>query len=187
MQGRCCFCSKTLRWVGQPRDVMTRDELVKKYQMDDNWSVLLNDGKTTIKGLFADQRIPNEDVPAGMYKYDLREDDTLYCPATIEKRVVVNFYGTFITDEPLDFGGKDYIELDTDYCETDVMLWGFGYSESDLEGCSIVTWPDSQKVSDIKGFYAVANLIDDKEGLDKYGMQAYVVPDWWLEENNVTL
>lgn len=92
---------------------MTKEELIAKYKMDKDWAVKLKDG-TIIKGLFVCVRVADEDVPNGMFKYDLREDDYGdYCPATIEKCVCVNHYGTFITDEPIDFGGKDYLELDT--------------------------------------------------------------------------
>ena len=158
---------------------MTREELIAKYRMDEDWGIVLKDG-TVINGLFVCVRVADEDVPDGMFKYDLREDDCLDCPATIEKRVLVNHYGTFITDEPIDFGGKDYLELDTSEYEPNLYMWPYGYSDIELLGRTIVTWPDSQDLMEVKGFYDNAYLINDEEGLEKYGSSAYVVDKYWL-------
>lgn len=165
---------------------MTREELISKYQMDEDWGIVLKD-KTVIKGLFVCVRVDSADVPEGMHKYELREHDWLDCPASVEKRVVVNFYGTFVTDEPIDFGGADFLELDTEDCEPDLYEWEFGYTEDALSGRTIVTWPDTQELMEVKGFYGAAYLINDEEGLAKYGSAAYVVDNWWLKANGIKL
>ena len=64
--------------------------------------------------LFTNDRIPDELVPTGTYKYDLRGgDETDFC--TIERHVGVNHSGTILTFAPFEFkNGKNYIELDDD-------------------------------------------------------------------------
>ena len=96
--------------------VMTRQELIKKYGMDEDYFIVTVDGRT-INGLFTCLRIPQSDIPDGMHRYDLREpddDDCDYVPVTVEKFVMVNHYGTFVTDEEIDLGKDGYIELRTD-------------------------------------------------------------------------
>lgn len=63
--------------------------------------------------LFSDDRITDDDVPDGMYHYDLREGDgynTYF--GSIEPEVIVDFAGSIITLRPFDFGTDGYIELD---------------------------------------------------------------------------
>ena len=64
--------------------------------------------------LFTNDRIPDELVPVGTYKYDLRGgDETDFC--TIERHVGVNHSGTILTFAPFEFeNDKNYIELDED-------------------------------------------------------------------------
>lgn len=69
-----------------------------------------------LKGIYADRRIDDSEVPNGMYRYDFREgkgvDDVYF--GSIEPNVKVDHAGSFITKEPLDFGTDGYIELDYD-------------------------------------------------------------------------
>ena len=62
--------------------------------------------------LFTSERLTAEDVPKGLYCYHLRESDTDGSFASIGHKVDVNFGGTIITGEPLDFRDKMYIPLD---------------------------------------------------------------------------
>jgi hypothetical protein len=60
--------------------------------------------------LFSDSRIEHSMLPEGLYVYDIRGGDEVeFC--TIETKVTVDHAGTLITAEPLDFGGKDYIQI----------------------------------------------------------------------------
>lgn len=59
--------------------------------------------------LFKELRVNQGTVPEGMYCYALRHEDDFGLPCTIEKSVVVDYFGAVITTEPLDFGDKDYI------------------------------------------------------------------------------
>ena len=65
----------------------------------------LSDAGVTYTGEYIDMRIDKSSVPKGKYMYECREGvggDWLN-PATIEKRVLVDFAGTFITTDPIAF------------------------------------------------------------------------------------
>ena len=66
------------------------------------------------EALFSNSRIPDTDVPYGMYRYELREGDGDNYFATVEKRVLVNHSGSIICPEPIDLGEDGYLELDED-------------------------------------------------------------------------
>ncbi len=66
----------------------------------------------SIGGLFSELRVDASTVPKGLIPYDIRySDDDDSIPATIESHVRVNYFGTVIVNEPLNFGGSDYIEI----------------------------------------------------------------------------
>lgn len=54
-----------------------------------------------IKCLFNDMRIARETVPKGKYLYEVADGDSDGTPARIREGIMVNFYGTLITDKPL--------------------------------------------------------------------------------------
>lgn len=64
--------------------------------------------------LFSNARLTDEDIPDGLYHYDLRMTDDGERFGTLEPFAVVNHGGTVVTDEPIDFGEKDCIELSED-------------------------------------------------------------------------
>lgn len=100
---------------------MTKKSFIKKYGCDEDYGILLKDGRL-VKGFFTCLRVDDDDVPNGMYKYDLREDDNdLSLPATIEEHVYINHYGTFITKERIDFNGKDCLEIDNSDIDYEVF------------------------------------------------------------------
>lgn len=58
-----------------------------------------------VPALFSDGRIALADLPAGLYRYDLRgSDDDPGMPVTVEQNVTVNHAGAIITAKPLDLG-----------------------------------------------------------------------------------
>lgn len=62
--------------------------------------------------LFFDERVRQEDVPEGLYRYDLRGAD--YDPgepALVENHVKVNHAGTILTAKPLDIPKEGFLEL----------------------------------------------------------------------------
>lgn len=64
--------------------------------------------------LFSNGRIADNEVPDGMYKYDLRQSDDGDCFCSVEPYVAVNHGGTILLKEALEFGESGYIELDED-------------------------------------------------------------------------
>lgn len=67
--------------------------------------VLIGEGDTQYTGKYIDMRLDRATIPNGKYAYDCRHDDDgdWVTPVTIEKRVVVNFAGTFVTSTPIEF------------------------------------------------------------------------------------
>ena len=61
--------------------------------------------------LFSESRKTAADVPKGFYCYEFRTSDDQSFLATLEPKVKVNFGGTLITYEPIDFGEKGCIDL----------------------------------------------------------------------------
>lgn len=58
-----------------------------------------------VPGLFSNGRIADEDIPKGLFRYDLRgSDDDPGMPVTVENHVVVNHAGSILTAQPLDLG-----------------------------------------------------------------------------------
>lgn len=65
-----------------------------------------------VKGVFANERIAPQDVPKGLYKYDLRYSDERREFTSIEKKVIVDHGGTVLLKEQLDLGPDGVIEFD---------------------------------------------------------------------------
>lgn len=63
--------------------------------------------------LFTNGRVTEQELPDGLYRYDLREGENLSF-ATIERNVAANHAGTILTKAPLDFGGQEYLVFDED-------------------------------------------------------------------------
>lgn len=76
---------------------------------------------TEYRGEFIDLRIDPATIPEGKYWYHLRhgDDGDWTAPVTIENRVIVNFCGTFITDEPIEIP-NGYIPIE-DYSYGDLL------------------------------------------------------------------
>jgi len=66
------------------------------------------------KALFSNGRLLPEEVPEGLYAYDLRHSDDGDRFCSVEPRVGVNHGGTVLLKEVLDFGECGYISLDED-------------------------------------------------------------------------
>lgn len=63
-------------------------------------------------GLFSNSRLRDEDVPEGLYRYDLRGSD--YDPGQpilVEKTVIVNHAASVLMAEELDLGADGRLEL----------------------------------------------------------------------------
>lgn len=70
---------------------------------------------TTYEGIFNDIRLDKDTLPEGYYAYDIRGNDYGEPFGALEKSVVVNFEGTFVTKQKVDFNlyleGSDCIKL----------------------------------------------------------------------------
>ena len=63
-------------------------------------------------GLFSNGRLRDEEVPEGLYRYDLRGSDyDPGQPVTVEKNVVVNHAASVLMAEELDLGADGRLEL----------------------------------------------------------------------------
>ena len=72
--------------------------------------------------LFSNGRLSPDELPIGLYAYELRMTDDGDRFGALEPNVTENFGGTVLTDQPVDFGDAGYIEL-TD--ETDPNFLGY--------------------------------------------------------------
>lgn len=92
-------------------------DFFKERNMDLQKETLLNEELQGIEifdkpGLFSNGRLRDEDVPEGLYRYDLRGSD--YDPGqpiTVEKTVVVNHAASVLMAEELDLGADGRLEL----------------------------------------------------------------------------
>ena len=68
-----------------------------------------------VPALFSDGRISLDDLPEGLYRYDLRgSDDDPGMPVTVEQNVAVNHAGAIITAKPLVLGEDGCLTLTED-------------------------------------------------------------------------
>ena len=68
-----------------------------------------------IPALFTDHRIDRTTVPEGMCRYELRHADEDWSePITLSRSIVVNYYGTVLTREPLQLPVEGWIPLEAD-------------------------------------------------------------------------
>ena len=92
-------------------------EFFKERSMDLQKENLLNEELQKIEifdkpGLFSNSRLRDEDVPEGVYRYDLRGSD--YDPGQpilVEKTVIVNHAASVLMAEELDLGADGRLEL----------------------------------------------------------------------------
>ena len=62
-------------------------------------------------------------------------------------------------------------------------IWNKGYTDRDLQGFEIVCWPISQYLVNGPDYQNFCKLINDKEGLRRFGACSCVVDLRWLKEN----
>lgn len=63
--------------------------------------------------LFTCVRIDQSTVPKGYYRYEVRhDDDCCGIPCQLSRNIIVNHWGTVITDKPFNIGGDGYIYID---------------------------------------------------------------------------
>lgn len=83
------------------------------------------------RALFANGRILPEEIPEGLYAYDLRESDDGDRFISIEPKVGVNHGGTVLMKEILDFGESGFISFDKD---SDPNFLGYTMTPQEFAG-----------------------------------------------------
>ena len=95
------------------------------------------------RALFSDTRLQEDEIPEGLYRYELRDGgDGEFC--SVEEKVIVNHAGTLLMKEPLDLGERGYIELD-DESGLDFL----GYEQTMQEFIAEETQEEEQKEGEI--------------------------------------
>ena len=79
-----------------------------QYYLDDKFDAV---EVFDVKGVFTDARIAEQDVPEGLYKYDLRYSGETGEFTSIEKKVIIDHGGTVFLKEKLDLGSDGVIEF----------------------------------------------------------------------------
>ena len=63
--------------------------------------------------LFTDFRLDRTTIPAQLYLYEIRHaDDDSGLPCQVAKGILVNFYGSILSLEPLDIPADGYLDID---------------------------------------------------------------------------
>ena len=66
----------------------------------------------TYKGKFYNWRINRESVPSDLFMYECCDDGSRGDVIAIAKGIMVNFWGTLITEEPLPLDDHGYMQID---------------------------------------------------------------------------
>lgn len=67
-----------------------------------------------IPALFTSLRVSKENMPEGIYRYELRHDDESYTPCQLAKHIVINHYGTILTSTPVQLPADGYLDFEPD-------------------------------------------------------------------------
>lgn len=88
--------------------------------------------------LFTGARVDRNTLPKGIHAYDLRHGDDDGIPCTLERSVVVNHFGTVLTNRPFSLSREGYRQIGEE-----------DYSFSGLPECTLAdymkTHPPKQK------------------------------------------
>lgn len=93
-----------------PYNKLDAAELKTQRLTDEKLEVVEVLGQTA---LFSNGRVTEQELPKGLYKYELSEGESLSF-SSIELNVGVNFGGTIITKAPLDCGSQEYFVFSED-------------------------------------------------------------------------
>ena len=100
-----------------------------------NYQVVEIDG---IKCLFTESRLYRSSLPGFIKMYDLRHGDNPSRPKTIENSVVVNFFGTILTDHVFNLD-HDKNGVEDKYLPLNRNSFKFCY-ENDVCGSDVLDW-----------------------------------------------
>ncbi|MCM1561280.1 MAG: hypothetical protein NC123_17320 [Butyrivibrio sp.] len=60
---------------------------------------------------FSDMRIDRNTVPEGRYQYEVADEDSQGDPVRVKRGIMVNFFGTLVSDVPLPLGDDGVLWL----------------------------------------------------------------------------
>lgn len=141
----------------------------KERNMDLQKENLLNEKLQEIEifdkpGLFSNGRLRDEDVPEGLYRYDLRGSD--YDPGqpiTVEKTVVVNHAASVLMAEELDLGAEGRLELGEERLNfTGAELTVREFMEEQQQKNNVLIHGDSYHIA-VEGHIGTWYAIDETE------------------------
>lgn len=138
-------------------------------------------------------RVPDESVPEGLFKYDVREDDYGFPWGCLEKNVLVNHSMTIVFNEELVIPDCGYIEFPQD-------SWEYMGAVLDLCEEYVVTEKKSEEYAEYmaEDIDDVLKAIKDRNGLEKideitknrnnYTLDEYIMEilhsvNEWLKKN----
>ena len=113
-----------------------------QYYLDDKFDAV---EVCDVKGIFTNEHIVEQDVPKGLYKYDLRYSDETGEFTSIEKNVIANHGGTVLLKEPLGLGANGFIEFNE---ETSPNF--LGYEETPREFLAENEQEETNEIGGIK-------------------------------------
>ena len=119
-------------------------ELTTQALTDEKLEVVEVLGQTA---LFTNGRVTEQELPEGLYRYDLREGENLAF-ATIEPNVMVNHAGTVLMKTPLDFDGQEYIVLDD---ESSPNFLGYDMTQEEFMDTDFTQTEDEQEAEQQMG------------------------------------
>lgn len=144
-------------------------EFFKERNLDLQKENLLNEKLQEIEifdkpGLFSNGRLRDEDVPEGLYRYDLRGSD--YDPGqpiTVEKTVVVNHAASVLMAEELDLGAEGRLELGEEGLNfTGAELTVREFMEEQQQKNNVLIHGDSDHIT-VEGHIGTWYAIDETE------------------------
>ena len=144
-------------------------EFFKERNMNLQKETLLNEELQEIEifdkpGLFSNGRLRDEEVPEGLYRYDLRGSDyDPGQPVTVEKNVVVNHAASVLMAEELDLGAKGRLELGEEGLNfTGAELTVREFMEEQQQKRSGLIHGDSDRIT-VKGHIGTWYAVDETE------------------------
>lgn len=75
------------------------------YGKPDGYALICRTGKKSIYAQWYDMRIEGSSIPEGKFMYQCADYDGTGEICRIQPYVMVDFFGTIVTDEPLEFNG----------------------------------------------------------------------------------
>ena len=74
----------------------------------------------SVEGYFTSMRVDRDSVPDGVYLYEIRHDEKGNC-CQVKEGIMIDFYGSLFTMEPLNFIGQDegYVKEGEDFVFTE--------------------------------------------------------------------